>query len=511
MRIPSPCVVLLLLSSLSSGLQSAFSFLSISLTSKHLLGRLAQYLQPLRMAEFDGSGPSTTGPVAKSTRYAKYIDSARIEAAKKFPADLKLSFTDIRCTQQRIKCYVLSDLHADAEKNQIWVRENCQRLPEDENIFTIFILPGDIGSEIDRLESVFRVLMCNYNAVIYVPGNHEAWRRGTASGGSATQPELRSDNRMAVDSVKKLAEVVECARACGVHVGPIRIQKIASDDPAALHVSPQPSSTTTAGVTIFPLYSWYHADWDTEPDLDNETYLAVEEVMPFTKKWGDFAMCTWPEDLLLHSEFASIANENTVLAEAFAGINEPFLNPVGAGEEGRLPSGTGKKHASMLVQEDDTVISFSHFLPRQELCPEKRFLIEPLLSRVVGSDPLEAQVRRLNPHLHLFGHTHIPIDLELDGIRYLQWPLGYSREADKQCAPVHAVGALMIYDSACGTGKEGIPPNLPSLTAAWTNYYRNNARNPLLISPLAPWVLQRLDGYAGLVANNPRKPATLKP
>ena len=28
------------------------------------------------------------------------------------------------------------------------------------------------------------------------------------------------------------------------------------------------------------------------------------------------------------------------------------------------------------------VISFSHFLPRQELCPEKRFLIEPNLPKV---------------------------------------------------------------------------------------------------------------------------------
>jgi hypothetical protein len=44
------------------------------------------------------------------------------------------------------------------------------------------------------------------------------------------------------------------------------------------------------------------------------------------------------------------------------------------------------------VKESDTIISFSHFLPRQELCPEKRFLLEALLARVVGSDPLEAQV-----------------------------------------------------------------------------------------------------------------------
>jgi hypothetical protein len=38
------------------------------------------------------------------------------------------------------------------------------------------------------------------------------------------------------------------------------------------------------------------------------------------------------------------------------------------------------------------VISYSHFLPRQELCPEKRFLIEPMLSKVIGSDYLRRHV-----------------------------------------------------------------------------------------------------------------------
>lgn len=74
---------------------------------------------------------------------------------------------------------------------------------------------------------------------------------------------------------------------------------------------------------------------------------------------------------------------------------------------------------------NDSIISFSHYLPRQELCPEKRYLIEPLLSKVVGSEVLESQIRRLQPDLHIFGHTHIPIDMELENIRYIQWPLGY--------------------------------------------------------------------------------------
>jgi Icc-related predicted phosphoesterase len=70
-------------------------------------------------------------------------------------------------------------------------------------------------------------------------------------------------------------------------------------------------------------------------------------------------------------------------------------------------------------EEEDKVcvISFSHFLPRQELCPEKRFLIEPSLTKVIGSTPLRRQVDELRPSLHIFGHTHIPIDLRVEGIR----------------------------------------------------------------------------------------------
>lgn len=118
----------------------------------------------------------------------------------------------------------MSDLHADTEKSQKWVRENCRRQEDDIDAFTVFILPGDVGTEIDRLQSVFEILTQNYDLVIYVPGNHEAWRRGTAAGGSAMNPELRADNRMAADSVLKLKEVLQCAESCGVKTGPVRLQ-----------------------------------------------------------------------------------------------------------------------------------------------------------------------------------------------------------------------------------------------------------------------------------------------
>ena len=49
------------------------------------------------------------------------------------------------------------------------------------------------------------------------------------------------------------------------------------------------------------------------------------------------------------------------------------------------------------------------------------------LAKAVGSDYLGDRVRKLHPAAHVFGHTHFAWDTELDGTRYIQWPLGYPR------------------------------------------------------------------------------------
>ena len=158
-----------------------------------------------------------------STAYSKllsnqYYSKHRINQAKDFQllADLIPDVKNIVVDPFKtvIKCYCISDLHADTIKNQQWVEDNCCRLSTtvtthdhisgivdtgddnsiiknkdvndavlndnkiDDDAYTVIILPGDIGSEVDRLEIVFKHLVKNYDAVCYVPGNHEAWRRG---------------------------------------------------------------------------------------------------------------------------------------------------------------------------------------------------------------------------------------------------------------------------------------------------------------------------------------------
>lgn len=78
-------------------------------------------------------------------------------------------------------------------------------------------------------------------------------------------------------------------------------------------------------------------------------------------------------------------------------------------------------------------------------------------TQVIGSAPLGRQVARLQPDLHLFGHTHIPIDIKLDGIRYLQWPLGSVSEQSRQCAEMAREGPILVYDDTSeGRGITGV-------------------------------------------------------
>ena len=175
-------------------------------------------------------------------------------------------------------------------------------------------------------------------------------------------PELRdaATNRMAPDSIHKLNEVLDTAEECGVFTGPVNFKYAGRD------------------LWVVPLQSWYHSSWDKEPDLTHPDFLAVEQAVPFDRKWGDFSLCSWPADVIDPEEARTIYSSNTKLADAFSQLNEDTI-------------GTYFNHNTNRSTAD--VITFSHFTPRIELSLEKRFLIEPMLAKVIGSDPLERQVK----------------------------------------------------------------------------------------------------------------------
>lgn len=95
---------------------------------------------------------------------------------------------------------------------------------------------------------------------------------------------------MAVNSIEKLAEILRCALNNDVCIGPVRITNnesrgyIARCTLLTVYLTVV-YSCMQLGVSIFPLYSWYHSSWDQEPDLTNKKYLQVEKAIPFERKW----------------------------------------------------------------------------------------------------------------------------------------------------------------------------------------------------------------------------------
>jgi hypothetical protein len=47
---------------------------------------------------------------------------------------------------------------------------------------------------------------------------------------------------------------------------------------------------------------------------------------------------------------------------------------------------------------------------------------------VAGTLRLDRQLRAAGAEVHVFGHTHIPWEATMDGVRYVQQPLAYPYE-----------------------------------------------------------------------------------
>eukprot|EP00210_Caulerpa_lentillifera_P004212 g4017.t1 len=171
-----------------------------------------------------------------------------------------------------------------------------------------------------------------------------------------------------LDSMGKLEEVMKLCNKLGVITQPTRLRNL----------------------WLIPILSWHHK----EPDGPNFKELTPHHV-------SDYRLCDWSsldESLRIHG-----ADE---LASHFDGLNSDLK----------------------IQSKECDIITFSHFVPSQDLIPEKRYLRIPYLAKVAGSNYLNERIKALNSNIHVFGHTHIAWDITLDGIRFIQCPLGQLRE-----------------------------------------------------------------------------------
>ena len=153
----------------------------------------------------------------------------------------------------RARVYAISDLHADYAPNMEWVKNmESQKIVgagrgdgNGAGDVSVLLLAGDLASDLSTLEEGLKYLKDKYDHVLFVPGNHELWcQRGD---GAPKAP----------DSIVKLQDIMDICARCNVHTKPLILEILCSLN----------NGTKQGRVLLLPFLSWYHADFDTEPDL----------------------------------------------------------------------------------------------------------------------------------------------------------------------------------------------------------------------------------------------------
>lgn len=297
-------------------------------------------------------------------------------------------------------------------------------------------MAGDVSDDLDVLRKTLELLTSAYGHVFYTVGNHELW--------------VRRAERGRFNSITKLHAILKLCQELGVRTSPAKIGD--------------------SNVWIVPLWSWYHSNWDREPD--------VPGAMPIERIMMDFHACAWPEEEGLK------ASGDDSLASYFDGLNDPTFTEIlekisreRAAAVAEIDNHQGIPSPSS--RQPPVVISFSHFLPLQELLPEKRWLHFPNLAKACGSDYVATRVKKLAPAVHVYGHTHFTQDSVIDGVRYVQWPLGYPRDQARRRDGGIGWSPLAVWDASEGQTAQR--------RSYWSDFYRQNERKPNIVSP-APWV-----------------------
>lgn len=321
------------------------------------------------------------------------------------------------------------------------VEEHCAErrygeLAGEEGPSDVLIVAGDVSDDLDIFRKTFELLTSTYAHVFFITGNHELW--------------VRKKDREKYDSLGKLRELVKICDELGVKTAPTKIGEI---------------------LWIVPIWSWYHATWDREPD--------VPGAYPIEKVMMDFHACDWS------SEPGLRASGDDSVAAYFDEMNDEF--------EQILEDIKNARMKSEEEGEEPVVISFSHFLPFQELLPEKRWLFYPNLAKASGSDYLAKRVESLKPACHIYGHTHFTQDQTLDGTRYVQWPLGYPKEHRRRRDGGRGWKPIKLWDIEDGHSQQR--------SSYWSDFYRNNDRKPHIVSP-APYVSIKSSRASGSITTS---------
>lgn len=272
--------------------------------------------------------------------------------------------------------YAISDCHVERKQNMEWLAN----LPKFSR--ATVLVAGDLANSLAQIKESLELFKAKFDHVFYCYGNHDSWC-------------LKSQSDASLPPYNTSFEKLDRIRGICEEVGVLT------------------TATLIENVWVVPVLGWYHRSWDTEPSL---------QPPPGKKLIKDPLQ---GEDLATDSmacKFGSFKPASEDLAHQLDKQNEKWgVWP--------LPAELQELLEQPRESRQQFIISFSHFLPRLELIPEKRFLFQPNLAQIVGSKYLRKRVDSLRPNLHVFGHTHFPWDMTLDdGVRYRSWPLAMPEE-----------------------------------------------------------------------------------
>ncbi len=213
------------------------------------------------------------------------------------------------------------------------------------------------------------------------------------------------------NSLDKFRSILELCALLGVHCEPMKIG------------APKP-------LWIVPLFSWYA----TPEEGSGSLYLPKRGGDQGMKVWSDTYFVKWPQ------------------GPAWPGPANHFL---------------ALNHERVARTYDAPVLSFSHFISRQDLLFPHGTDVEAIIrraqeeapalaesedgdgfnfSRVAGTRALETQIRALGSKVHVHGHQHRNRFRRVDGILYVSHCLGYKHERQRGMLDHVEAGPLLIWD-----------------------------------------------------------------
>lgn len=299
--------------------------------------------------------------------------------------------------------------HSSSNKVSVWgisdihidYQENFDallELPIRKENNDALIIAGDATDNIDRLEELLLAMKQRFNWVGFIPGNHELWIRQKMR----TQTSIQFS-----DSIIKFDAIIEMCQRIGVFTEPTKV----GDDNASLW--------------LVPLFSWYHGPEENPASLYAEKACEKDRT---SEMWSDFFLTVWPESI------------KGPIADYFLTLNQQH----------------------MLRKFDAPVLTFSHFLPLQELMmPSKQEReVSTLLhkdmtpefnfSRVAGTQVIDHQLREIDSKMHLYGHQHRNRYREIDGVTYVSHCMGYPKERERGLVATQCTHPRLLWDSEKG-------------------------------------------------------------